>query len=106
MTRTWPRAVMALTLGLVAACGPPAPPTTGPTESPPAVSPPASTLVASSPGWRTDPVTVRNSPAVPPVPVITEVRYAGHPEDGYDRIVFTIEGGLPGYSLPCRSVAP
>ena len=43
-------------------------------------------------------MTVRHRPTVPPVPVVTGIRYAGHPEDGYDRIVFDIEGGLPGYS--------
>jgi hypothetical protein len=32
--------------------------------------------------------------------VVTGIRYAGHPEDGYDRIVFDIQGsGLPGYSV-------
>jgi hypothetical protein len=91
---------MGLIFVFVTACGSPAPsaePASTPTPGP-VQSPPRTTSAASAPGWRTDPVTVRHSPAVPPVPVLTEVRYAGHPEDGYDRIVFDIEGGLPGYS--------
>jgi hypothetical protein len=68
------------------------------TAAHPAGSAPATDLAASSPGWRTDPVTETHSPTVPPVPVLTGIRYAGHPEDGYDRIVFDVEGGLPGYT--------
>jgi hypothetical protein len=101
MTATWPRTATGLTAALIlalgTACGSPAP-NAAPATSP-AASPPIPTLVASAPQWHTDPVTVRHSPAVPPVPVLTEVRYAGHPEDGYDRIVFNFEGGLPGYSI-------
>jgi hypothetical protein len=41
---------------------------------------------------------VVHQPAVPPVPVVTGVRYASHPAEGYDRIVFDISGALPGYS--------
>jgi hypothetical protein len=88
-------------LALVAACGPPAPvepAASGLPTSAAAPSPSATTLVASAPRWRTDPITVKHEPEVPPVPVVTGIRYAGHPEDGYDRIVFDIEGGLPGYS--------
>jgi hypothetical protein len=48
--------------------------------------------------WSTAPVIVVHHPAVPPVPVITGVRFAGHPEDGYDRFVLDISGGLPGYT--------
>jgi hypothetical protein len=104
MRRTWPRIVVGLAVIAVGtACGSPgSAPVARPGESPsagrPAVSTPATALVAASPVWRTDPVTETNRPSVPPVPVLTEVRYAGHPEDGYDRIVFDIEGGLPGYS--------
>jgi hypothetical protein len=54
---------------------------------------------ADSPtSWSTAPVTVVHNPAVPPVPVVTGVRYAAHPQDGFDRIVFDIPGALPGYS--------
>jgi hypothetical protein len=97
MRRTLPRTSMILTFALVTACGSPtaSPPAAGLTASPPT---PVVSPVASSPGWRTDPITVTHRPVVPPVPLLTEVRYAGHPEDGYDRIVFDIEGGLPGYT--------
>ncbi|MEU4216720.1 hypothetical protein [Actinoplanes sp. NPDC026623] len=44
------------------------------------------------PAWNSGPVTVTHHPAVPPVPVLTGIRYAGHRADGYDRIVFDIEG--------------
>ncbi|HET6530712.1 MAG TPA: hypothetical protein VFH03_08885 [Actinoplanes sp.] len=36
---------------------------------------------------------------MPPVPVVTGVRYAAHSQEGYDRIVFDISGALPGYSI-------
>lgn len=49
--------------------------------------------------WITGPTTVSHSPVVPPVPVLTGVRHAAHPEGGYDRIVLDIEGGLPGYTI-------
>jgi hypothetical protein len=48
--------------------------------------------------WSSGPVTVTHNPAVPPVPVVTGIRFAGHPQEGYDRIVFDIQGGLPGYT--------
>lgn len=36
---------------------------------------------------------------MPPIPVLTRVRYAAHQDEGYDRIVFDIAGELPGYSV-------
>jgi hypothetical protein len=51
----------------------------------------------STTGWATSPVTVKHEPKVPPVPVITGIRYAAH-QDGFDRIVLDIPGALPGYS--------
>lgn len=51
------------------------------------------------PAWNSGPVTVTHHPAVPPVPVLTGIRYAGHRADGYDRIVFDIDGSLPGYTV-------
>lgn len=48
--------------------------------------------------WSSGPVTVTHTPPVPPVPVVTGIRFAGHPQEGYDRIVFDIQGGLPGYT--------
>jgi hypothetical protein len=42
---------------------------------------------------------VKHNPAVPPVPVVTGVRFAAHSQEGFDRIVFDIRGALPGYSV-------
>jgi hypothetical protein len=33
------------------------------------------------------------------MPVVTGVRYAAHPQEGYDRMVFDIRGALPGYTV-------
>lgn len=57
----------------------------------------ATAATSSSTAWATTPVTVKHDPPVPPVPVLTGVRYAAH-EDGYDRVVLDIPGALPGYS--------
>jgi hypothetical protein len=62
------------------------------------VDAPKSPATSSSSAWSTAPVTVVHNPAVPPVPVVTGVRYAAHPKEGFDRIVFDIPGALPGYS--------
>jgi hypothetical protein len=55
-------------------------------------------LSSTHPTWPTGPVTVVHHPAVPPVPVVTAIRYAAHPEQGYDRFVVDIPGALPGYT--------
>lgn len=115
MIGTWPRTLAGLTaiLAFVAACGddPAAPSATAAPSAattPPAASAPqtvpgtAQTRSVSAPSprptWSTGPVTVGHTPAVPPVPVLTGVRAAGHPDQGYDRVVFDIQGGLPSYS--------
>lgn len=36
---------------------------------------------------------------MPPVPVVTAVRTAPHPECGYDRLVLDITGPVPGYAM-------
>ena len=97
--------LLATVAAIAAACGAPtssgtaSPATTAPTSSSTA---PAAAAVPSQPtaaaSWSTAPVTVVHHPPVPPVPVVTGVRYAAHPTDGYDRIVFDIPGALPGYS--------
>ena len=78
-----------------------APPTTATSASPtPATSAPATAVLAatSSPtAWATTPTAVPHDPPVPPVPVVTGIRYAAH-QDGFDRIVLDIPGALPGYS--------
>jgi hypothetical protein len=58
----------------------------------------AEAVAATTTTWTTGTVTVTHNPAVPPVPVVTGIRYAGHAADGYDRIVFDIPGSLPGYT--------
>jgi hypothetical protein len=73
-----------------------------PVSAPPVV--PSPTVIAAEPvavatGRLTRPVSVSHTPAVPPVPVVTGVRYAGHPESGYDRFVIDLRGGVPGYSV-------
>ena len=101
---------------LVAGCGgngagTPVPATPTPTSAPstsPTAGAPVTTMpspdgggggVTSRPAWSARPVTVRHSPPVPPVPLVTGVRYAAHQSLGYDRIVFDISGALPGYSV-------
>ncbi|MFI7602399.1 hypothetical protein [Actinoplanes sp. NPDC049681] len=56
---------------------------------------------AASPqsSWTSGPVAVRHDPPVPPVPVVSSIRYAAHSQEGFDRIVLDIQGALPGYSV-------
>lgn len=49
--------------------------------------------------WHSAPVTVTHHVAVPPVPIVTAVRVAPHPECGYDRVVLDVHGPIPGYSV-------
>lgn len=64
----------------------------------PAASPPTVAGCDVAP-WRSVPVTVPHQVSVPPVPVITAIRVAQHPECGYDRVVLDIQGAVPGYSI-------
>ena len=73
------------------------PPTTAAATPLTTSKPPVAPAARSTTAWATTPVTVTHRPAVPPVPVITGVRYAAH-KDGFDRIVLDISGGRPGYS--------
>jgi hypothetical protein len=95
----------AIVAGTAAGCGGPA--TTTSTSTPagaPAEAvaigarPAAATTTGTPAPWSTAPVTVVHHPAVPPVPVVTAVRYAAHPDQRYERVVFDIPGALPGYS--------
>jgi len=71
------------------------------------VSAPASPTAAStsavagcdSAPWQSAPVTVTHNVGVPPVPVISGVHVAQHPECGYDRLVLDIRGPIPGYTV-------
>jgi len=49
--------------------------------------------------WHSVPVTVTHLVSVPPVPVITEVRVAQHPQCGYDRVVLDLNGAVPNYTV-------
>jgi len=102
--------VILTTLTVAAGCAAPAssapassaPTSSGPTSSGPISSGPAGSAPASSSSaaaWATTPVTVVHEPAVPPVPVVTGIRYAAHREEGFDRIVLDIPGALPGYTI-------
>jgi hypothetical protein len=44
-------------------------------------------------------VVVNRNVGVPPVPQLIAIRPAQHPESGYDRIAFDINGALPGYDI-------
>jgi hypothetical protein len=108
-------AVITLTLAAVAACGagipagsPASPPSSAPSSAPVATSA-APTSEPGSAGaaanrcdagaWHAAPVTVTRQVAVPPVPRVTAIRTAAHPECGYDRVVLDITGPVPGYSI-------
>jgi hypothetical protein len=107
-----PRAVIAvLALALAAAAcsastagGSPSPASRTASPAPSAAAQASPPGAGSSAGcdtraWQTAPVAVARDVAVPPVPVITAVRTAAHPECGYDRLVLDITGPVPGYSL-------
>lgn len=111
-------AIAAMVMTAVASCG-----TSNPAANPAPVagasSPAASSSAAAVPsavvpspaassaaaancytgGWRSAPVSVTRHVAVPPVPGITAVRTAAHPECGYDRLVLDITGPMPSYSI-------
>ncbi|MGA5298399.1 AMIN-like domain-containing (lipo)protein [Nucisporomicrobium flavum] len=114
MRRTSGRAVAALAAAavLLSGCGgggsprspgpAPEPTITTPTTAtvPPATGRGGTSTTAPAPAhWTSGPVTVRHDPAVPPVPVLTGIRYAAHSQEGFDRIVFDIGNALPGYSV-------
>lgn len=81
-----------------ASTAPSAPVTSVPTPRPSTTSPTVRPS-AVSPTWTSGPVTVVRHPAVPPVPVVVRVRAAAHSAEGFDRIVFDIEGAGPGYAV-------
>lgn len=103
--------VSAAALGMIAlGAGCAASHTSGrPSVGPSAARPGAASQVTGSAtecatgSWQTVPLAVTHSVAVPPVPILTAVRTAQHPECGYDRLVLDLNGPLPSYSI--RSVA-
>jgi len=79
---------------------------TGPATTPPPTSsaptvpaPTAPTPDEPAAGWQTAAVTVRHDVPVPPVPVVSAIRHARHPAEGYDRVVLDITGPVPGYDV-------
>lgn len=81
--------------GGVATTTPAPTPTT--TPGTPAPRPPVTPSTPLS--WPSGPRSVVHQPAVPPVPVLEHLRYAAHPLDGYDRIVFDFAHAVPGYTV-------
>jgi hypothetical protein len=101
---------LAVVPGAVAGCGssgPPSPSGSAPASSAFSPTPSASTSTPTPSvavgcdvaPWHPAPVTVTHHVAVPPVPVITAVRVAQHPECGYDRVVLDVHGRNPSYSV-------
>lgn len=106
-TRIW-MTVAVCAAAITAACSSTTTPPSGSTShtTQPATSPasPSAPATSASPvvctgGWKTGPTTVSHQVAVPPVPVITAIRTASHPECRYDRLVLDISGPTPGYSV-------
>jgi hypothetical protein len=92
---------------LVAACassggGGPTSSSSAPSASAHTSTPAASSAVAAgcdTAPWRSAPISASHQVSVPPVPVVTAVRVARHPECGYDRVVLDIKGGVPSYTV-------
>lgn len=76
-----------------------APVTPSPTTDPAPAPSPSGAPTDGTPAWGSEPVTVVREPPVPSLPVLTGIRSAAHPDEGYDRIVFDFRGPLPGYDV-------
>jgi hypothetical protein len=84
----------------LAGCGNAAGPVGGPAHSASARVPAsAATASCDKDPWRSGGVVVTHDVSAPPLPMITAVRVAQHPECGYDRIVLDVRGRIPGYSV-------
>jgi hypothetical protein len=83
----------------------PAAATTGATTAAPAptgtgtAAPSTPVVTPTLSAWTTGPLRVDRSVPVPPVPQLVGIRYAAHPDEGFDRITFDFRGRLPGYEL-------
>ena len=97
-----------LTVGVVAGCssgGSPAAngsPSARPSVSAPAATSPASAATQAncdSDPWGSVPVTVSHNVPVPPVPVVTGIQAAVHADCGYDRLVLSLSGKMPSYTI-------
>lgn len=81
---------------------PPGGQATHPSQPPAASTAPTTPATSTSPAtcptsWTTGSTTVAHQVSVPPVPVVTDIRTATHPECKYDRVVLDISGATPGY---------
>jgi hypothetical protein len=95
-----------LTVGLAAACsgssGGGTPAASGPPSSGSAATTPASAAAQAScdtDPWGSAPVTVSHTVPVPPVPVVTAIKAAAHAACGYDRLVLSLSGKMPSYTI-------
>jgi hypothetical protein len=77
----------------------PGPAASGQSPTTPAATAPARAAGCDTAAWRTAPVSVQHGVSVPPVPVVAGVRVAEHPECGYDRLVFDLNGAVPSYDV-------
>jgi hypothetical protein len=100
-------ALAVLTAVLAAACSSGSPAASGPATGGAATSgPPASTTTSAAAQascdtdpWGTVPVSVSHTVPVPPVPVVTGIKAAAHAECGYDRLVLSLSGKMPSYTV-------
>jgi hypothetical protein len=100
-------ALAVLTAVLAAACSSGSPAASGPATGGAATSgPPASTTTSAAAQascdtdpWGTVPVSVSHTVPVPPVPVVTGIKAAAHAECWYDRLVLSLSGKMPSYTI-------
>ena len=96
-----------LTAVLAAACSSGSPAASGPATGGAATSgPPVSTTTSAAAQascdtdpWGSVPVSVSHTVPVPPVPVVTGIKAAAHAECGYDRLVLSLSGKMPSYTV-------
>ena len=92
-------AIPALALAAATSCAS-SPPAASPAPAANAASPaPAPSVRCEGGGWHSPPVGITRPVAAPPVPVITGIRTAAHPECGYDRLVLDITGPQPSFEV-------
>ena len=106
------QAVLGCLIALLAGCGSSgspaasAPPGTGAATAATTTGPAATTGTSGAAQascdtdpWRSAPVTVSHTVPVPPVPVVTAITAAAHAECGYDRLVVSLSGKMPSYTI-------
>jgi hypothetical protein len=100
--------LVVLTAVLAAACsGGGSPAASGPSTAGAVTSGPAASTTTSAAAqascdtdpWGSVPVSVSHTVPVPPVPVVTGIKAAAHAECGYDRLVLSLSGKMPSYTI-------